>query len=217
VTQTPTSGHSHKVTGWILGVAAVLLVLAVIGVVILIRRRRRLERRKSVGSSIASVEAGPGGRITPFNPNPIEATDHEPATLVVQQQLLSGAPEVEPAPDLHVLSSTVTLPPQAVVPHPRPVPPVPAGLSSKQLARLRMEALSSEQSNGQSSSSNGSPSRSTSPSTVVTGQSTSGGTSGSETRRLQSEVESLRREMRELRTERFEAPPPSYSEGGVGA
>jgi len=209
VGQPPTSGKtSHsKVAGPIIGVVAALLVLVVIAVV-LVRRRRRRDRRKSVGSSIASLEAGPGGRISPFNPNPVETTYHEPATLVERQQLLSGPSEVEPAPDLHVLSST--LPP--VVPRSRPVEPVPAGLSSKQLARLRMEALSSQRSNGQASSSSESPSQSTSPSTVVTGR--SGATSTSDTRRLQSEVESLRREMRELRTERFEAPP-SYSEGGV--
>ena len=208
--QPPTSGKtSHfKVAGPILGVAAALLVLVVIGAVVLVRRHRRRGRRKSVESSIASVEAGPGGRISPFNSNPAETTYHEPATLVERQQLLSGPSEVEPAPDLHGLSST--LPP--VVPRPRPVEPVPARLSSKQLTRLRMEALSSQRSNGQSSSSSESPSQSTLPSTVVTSR--SGATSTSDTRRLQSEVESLRREMQELRTERFEAPP-SYSEGGV--
>jgi len=118
------------------------------------------------------------GRIPPFNSNPAETTYHEPATLVERQQLLPGPSEVEPAPDFHGLSST--LPP--VVPHSRPVEPVPARLSSRQLARLRMEALSSQRSNGQSSSSNESPTQSTLPSTVVTSR--SGATSTSDSRRL---------------------------------
>ena len=86
--------------------------------------------------------------------------------------------------------------------------PVPVGLSSKQLAQLRTAAMLSPPTHARSSSSGSQP---TYPPTIsVTDSST---TPTPDTRRLQTEVESLRREMQELRAERFEAPP-SYGEGG---
>ena len=110
---------------------------------------------------------------------------------------------------LHHLSPT----PPAVLPRSRPVVPIPPGLTSKEIAQLRAEALGSQQSDNRSTS-NGSRTAS-SPITVT--DSSSG--AGSSYRRLHTEVESLvRQEMQRLRTEGLvlEAPseaPPSYSEG----
>ncbi|KAI9513392.1 hypothetical protein F5148DRAFT_1278773 [Russula earlei] len=76
------------------------------------------------------------------------------------------------------------------------------------LARLRAEASRSQQTLTHSQSLESQPPPSF---TVVTEQ--GGPTSSSETRRLQTEVESLRREMQQLRTERLE-PPSSHTSGG---
>ncbi|KAF8497612.1 hypothetical protein F5888DRAFT_1923669 [Russula emetica] len=89
---------------------------------------------------------------------------------------------------------------------------VPVGLSDKELARLRAEVLTSQQpDNPQDSTSN--VSRPTfSPVAVAE---TGGEALPYDTRRLHSEVESLRREMERLRAEGLvNAVPPSYTEGG---
>ena len=78
------------------------------------------------------------------------------------------------------------------------VVPLPANLSSKELARLRED-------NSRSQSTSSGPLTATTELPVDA--------SSSEARRLQSEVESLRREMQELRAERFEAPPLYHEDG----
>ena len=113
---------------------------------------------------------------------------------------------------LHRLSQTPT--PPNVLPRSRPPAPIPAGLSSKQVARLRAEALAggSPQRSRSGSSTNVSHSESTSsPENAVT---ESGEAKSSlDTRRLHSEVESLRREMERLRAEgAIVEAPPSYTE-----
>ena len=115
---------------------------------------------------------------------------------------------------LRQLSQTST--PPTVLPRSRPVASVPAGLSGKAVARLRAEALASGSSPRQSyngSSPNVSrPESTSSPENAVAESGEA--TSSFDTRRLHSEVESLRREMERLRAEGvvIEAPP-GYTEG----
>jgi hypothetical protein len=97
----------------------------------------------------------------------------------------------------------------------RAAPVFPAGLSSKEIARLRAEALSggSPRQSDSDSSPNVSYHESTpSPANIVTERGEEN--SSLDTRRLHSEVESLRREMERLRAEGvvIEAPP-GYTEG----
>ena len=94
---------------------------------------------------------------------------------------------------LHASTPSDSLGPSSRVASP-PLPP-PVGLSSKELARLR-------QVSSQPQSTDPLPSGSL-PANIERGVTTS----SSEARRLQSEVESLRREMQQLRAERSEAPP----------
>ena len=187
-------------------IGSVAVVLIAIGAVVFLRRRRKVRKRKSVQSSFSTsfVDGGPSASITPFNPIPL--TQQGSDSWIEQQQLLSDYRDTEAAPEPHGLSST----PAPVLPRSRPVAPVPPGLSDKQLARIRTEALNSQQSSSHQSTSNSSPSQSSTSPIATTEQSRA--RSSSETRRLQSEVEILRREMQQLRTERFEAPP-SYTEG----
>ena len=173
-----------------------------IGIVVFVRRRRRRPRPRS----ILSDSSGDVSQVitTPFNPIPSEAT-LDSGSRVAQQPLLPGDHEAEMVA-LHGLSSTLP----AVVPRSQPVAPVPVGLSGKELARLRAEALSSEQSQNPSTSN---LSQSTSSPNAV--NESSGATSSYDPRRLQSEVDSLRREMERLRTEGLvvTGAPPSYTEG----
>ena len=131
--------------------------------------------------------------VTPFNP-----------TLAVLTPLDTASPAWTTSEGL-LSSSEPTLSPIAAS--------VPVGLTGKELARLRSAPMGSTPSHARSSSSGSQP---TSPPTISA--STSDRTTATptlETRRLQSEVESLRREMQQLRvrTEAFEAPP-SYGDGG---
>jgi hypothetical protein len=94
------------------------------------------------------------------------------------------------------------------VPRSGPVAPLIAGLSSKEVARLRAEALSPQASHNRSTS-NGQITPSSSAGTEP-----SGAASSYDPQRLHSEVESLRREMERLRTEGLVVEaPPSYTEG----
>jgi len=194
--------HTGAIAGAVAGgVAAILLV---IGAIVFVRRRRRLSKRRSAGSifSTSFVEGGPPVTVTPFNPSTLDTAQQGSGSWMEQQQLLPEHSDGGTAFDPRSLSST----PAPTLPRSRLVAPVPPGLSSKELARLRTEA---QQTYTQHSSDT---TQSSSTPTVFTAQ--SGVTSPSETRRLQSEVESLRREMLQLRTERFE-PPPSYTTGDV--
>jgi hypothetical protein len=94
------------------------------------------------------------------------------------------------------------------IPRSRPVVPFPPGLSSKEVARLRAEALSSQAPHNLLTS-NLPPSTSTS-----SAGSEPSGASSYDPQRLHSEVESLRREMERFRTEGLVVEaPPSYTEG----
>ena len=174
-----------------------------------VRRRRRLRRCKSVQSSILGSFVGVGlpATITPFDPIRLDATPHGSGSRAERQELLSTPPDAGSALDSYSVSSTST--PALVLPLSQPVAPVPTGLSCKELARLRTEAPSSQNTFSPQSPDTLQPS---SPPTAVTEQ--SGAIQSSEAQRLQSEVESLRIQVRQLQvhTERFESPP-SYTSG----
>ena len=197
--------HIGIIAGAVTG--SVVAVLVVIAAIAFVRRRRRLRRRKSVQSSILGsfVGVGPPATITPFDPICLDATSHGSDSRTEGQELLSIHPDAGSALDSYSLSSTST--PAMVIPLSQPVAPVPTGLSSKELARLRTEALSSQNTVSPQSPDTPQPS---SPPTAVTEQ--SGAIQSSEAQRLQSEVESLRREMQRILTERLESPP-SYTSG----
>ncbi|KAH8977285.1 hypothetical protein EDB86DRAFT_3092613 [Lactarius hatsudake] len=99
-----------------------------------------------------------------------------------------------------------------------PLPPLqraallPVGLSSKELARLRSEAARPPPTFSRPPSGG---SQSTGFPTIRTTERNTRATIPQDARRLQTEMETLRREMQELRAERFEAPPSYVS--GAGA
>jgi hypothetical protein len=169
--------------------------ILVVGSIVFVRRRRTRGQddfRKSDGSSFSGTdfEARPQMTVTPFNPTLAGA-----APLEVGSQIWS--PSDGP--------SSTSEPP---LPSAQSVAPVPVGLSSKELALLRSTAMLSPPTHARSSSSGSQP---TYPPTIGATESTVAPTPVPW--RLQTEVESLRREMQELRAERFEAPP-SYGDGG---
>ncbi len=131
--------------------------------------------------------------VTPFDPT----LAGEAGSQTNWQQLWTGPVEPEIVPLVHAPT-----PSDSPEPSPR-VAPIPTGLSSKELARLRRDI-----------------SRPQSTDALLSGPSSAAipergaATSSSEAQRLHSEVESLRREMQELRAERFEAPPGYASEDG---
>ena len=143
------------------------------------------------------MEGSSQSTITPFNPSALDTTQQGPYSWVEQQRLLPEHPDGRVASDPRS-PSPMSAP---VLPRSRPVAPVPSGLSSKVLARLRTEALQTyvQQSSDATQSS----------STLAVNTTQNGATSSSETRRLQSEVDMLR-----LHIVRLE-PPPSYTSGDV--
>jgi hypothetical protein len=185
------------VGGTIVGVAAIF---AMIGIVTFAQRRRRWRhfRPRSILSTV-----GPQMISSPFGPNSFDA--HRDSGISTEQQpLVIGDPEAEMAARHHLSSF-----PPAVPPLLRQMGPVPVGLSDKELARLRAEALCSPQPhNFRISALN--MSQPMSPSNTFT----ESGDSSLDTRRLHSEFESLRREVERLREEGLVVgAPPSYAEG----
>ena len=189
--------------GTIVGVAAIF---AVIGVVTFVHRQRR--RRHSRPGSILSTDSGDAGPmiVSPFDPNSFDANRRDSGISAEQQPLVIGDPEAEMVA-LHGRSYSM----HAVLPPLRqePVAPVPAGLSDKELARLRAESLSSPQrQNFRISALN--MSQPMPPLNTFTGP----GEPALDTRRLHSEFESLRQEVVRLREEGMAfVAPPSYAEG----
>jgi hypothetical protein len=160
------------------------------------------------------MEADPHVMVTPFDPNSYssEQITQGSSRTELRPLIATEDPEGEMVA-LRRLAQT-SAPPTALA-RPRPVvAPVPAGLSGKEVARLRAEALAggSHRQPHNGSSPNVSHSESTSSSANAV---TEPGEANSsfDTRRLHSEVESLRREMERLRAEGviIEAPP-GYTE-----
>ncbi len=156
-------------------------------------RRGQSHRRESAGhdSPGGVINLHPQITVTPFNsmgPTLTGAAQLHAGSQTGQQQWLVYGPsssEGSPLPSPRVLSESV-----------------PVGMSSKELAQLRSR---SQPTDGHLL--NPSP-------TITTDRGAATSSSRAEDQRLhwQSEVESLRREMQQLRTERFEAPPSYASE-----
>ncbi|KAH9077812.1 hypothetical protein EDB83DRAFT_2514525 [Lactarius deliciosus] len=194
-TSPESKSHTGPIAGGAAGGVAALLAIGVIAIVAR-RRRRRSRRRKSIGSLFESdfMEPDLPMTLTPFNP--IHTGVAELGTgSQTNWQRQSVEPEIVPL--VHAPT-----PSDSPMPSPRMVP-VPVGLSSKELARLREDNSRSQSTDALTPG----PS-----STAIIEQGIA--TSPLEARRLQSEVEALRREMQQLRVERFEAPPGYASEDG---
>jgi len=189
--QPTASSHTGAIAGAAVG--SVVAVLLVIGAAVFVRRRKSA-RAKPL---IPFVERSSQSTITPFNPSPLDTTQQGPYSWVEQQRLLPEHPDGRVASDPRSPSPMSS----PALPRSRPVAPVPPGLSSKELARLRTEALQTyvQQSSDTTQSS----------STLAVSTTQNGAASSSETRRLQSEVDMLR-----LHIVRFE-PPPSYTSRDV--
>ncbi|KAH9063195.1 hypothetical protein EDB87DRAFT_1558516 [Lactarius vividus] len=198
-TTSKATSHTGAIAGGIAG--GVVALILVVGTIVFARRRRRQDDfRKSTGTSFSGVamEAGSHVTVTPFSP------------------ILAAAASLEAG---YQSRSTSEGPSFASEPPPPPLPAqsaalatVPVGLTDKELARLRSAATHSLPTSHARTPSSGSQPTVTYPSTIGTSEGSTS-TPTTETRRLQSEVEFLRREMQELRAERFEAPP-SYGTGG---
>ena len=187
------------------GVAAIFAVVGVVTFVQRRRRRRRSRPRSILSFSTDSMDVGPQLMVTPFDPSSSETTQVS-GISAEQQPLVIGDPNAEIVALQHLSSS-----PPSILPLSPPVAPVPVGLSDKEMARLRTEALNSPQPRHIGvSTSNASQSMSSPSAVTESGEAMS----PYDTRRLHSEVESLRREMERLRAEGLViAAPPSYTEG----
>jgi len=152
--------------------------------------------------------------VTPFDPYFPLATQDSGITTV-QQPLVTQ----EPGAETVALRRPSSLPP-IPLPISRPVTPVPVGLTGKELARWRAEALTSQQPDnprlGGSTSNVPRLTVTSSQTAIADNAETGGAASPYDTRRLHSEFESLRREVDRLRAEGVViTAPPSYT-GGNG-
>jgi len=160
------------------------------------------------------MEASPQAIVTPFGSDSrsyeVIPQDSINSTGTEQRPLISVEDPAGDMVTLHHLSSGSTSP--AAVSSSRPAAPAPAGLSGKEMARWRA-ALSSQP---QSESHNRSTLDMSQPTSSLANNVSESGERPSpyDSRRLHSEVKSLRREMERLRAEGviIEAPP-SYPEG----
>lgn len=182
--QSAASSHSGAIAGAIVGVAAVLLG---VGATVFVRRRKSARSNFSTSFGEGSTPA----TITPFNPSPLDTTQQGSDSWVRQQQLLLE-PEGDMAFDPRSFSSIPTPARQLS----RQMAPVPPGLSSKELARLRTEARQTYVQNSSDTTQS-----SSTPSIFME----NGVTSSSDSQRQQSEAD-----MQQLHIVRFERPP-SYS------
>ena len=191
--QSQSQSHIDAIAG-----GAVGGVLAIGAITLVVRRRRRRSRRRRSLFKRDVVDSGLPVTVTPLKPTPTGAAEPETAPQTNWQQPRTEAVEPEIVPLVHALT-----------PLDLPMPSsFPVGLSGKELARLRAESSHSPL---------------TSPDALPSGPlltattERNADTSSSEARRLQSEVESLRREMQQIRAEIFESPPgyEAYEDGGA--
>ena len=175
-----------------------------------VKRRRRWRRTRPISilsSSNDVMDFGSHLIVTPFDPNSSDLTQ-DSGISAEQQPFLIGNSEAEMVALQYLAPSFLP----TVLPLPRPVAPVPVGLSDKEMARLRSEALSSPQPVLGGLTSNVSPSMSSPNDITESGEAMP--QTPYDTWRLHSEVESLRREMVRLREEGLVNPaPPSYTDG----
>ncbi len=151
-------------------------------------------------------------RVTPFNLSLHGETQSDPALRVLLQD--SPTTPSEAAALIADCESPSAIPPRHPY-SPSLLSPLVNSLSSKELARLRAETSGSRQTstNMESSGPQAQPEPDDVP--IVTAVPEQVATvPPSETRELRSVVESLQREMQQLRAERFDAPP-SYSDDGA--
>ncbi|KAH9000741.1 hypothetical protein EDB86DRAFT_3075191 [Lactarius hatsudake] len=192
-TTSKAASHTGAIAGGVAGGFAGLILVA--AAIALIRRRRRQDNfgnspRTSFSGSLMNV--GPHMTVTPFIPT------------------LAGAAPLDAGSQFGTKSDGPSSTSESPLPPLQGVAPILVGLTSKELARMRSAADRFPLAGHARTSSNGS--QPVYPSTISTTERSSTATPTPETRRLQSEVKILRREMQELRAERFEAPP-SYGEG----
>ena len=213
---------SHKkrniaaIAGGVIGGA--VAIFALIGTSLFAQRRwgrKRARPRSILSFSTDSIETDPHVIVTDPNSYSSEeiAQGSRNSTLAEQRPLMATeGPEGELVV-LRRLSQSAT--PPTVHARTRSVAPVPAGLSRKEMARLRAEALASGSPRQPHNGSSPNVSHSESRSSPENGVTESGEvTSPLEAQRLQSEVESLRWEMERLRAEGLITDaPPSYTEG----
>jgi hypothetical protein len=195
-----TKSNIAAIVGGVIGGIAALL--SVVGIALFVQRRRwRRSRPRSILSD--SMEADSDMMmVTPYNTVPSQAIQ-DSRTWAEQQPLVSEDPGAEMVAP-HDLSST----PPTLLPRSRAVAPFPVGLSGKEIARLRAEALNSHHSHNNSTSN-----VSLTTSSENAAPESSGANSSYDSWRLHTEFESLRREVELLRTEGVVPAPPSYTEG----
>ena len=196
-------------------IISTIAALALIGAVILVFIWYRRKYNTIGGSSVSSsgvMEAALGSRVevTPFVSSRHEITHGDPMTGTGWQQPQSGLPAtVVTDADVHDPYSS----PSGL--HSQSPASVPVGLSDKGLARIRAENLRSQPAiHTITVALPGDASRSPSPSLPATATEQRGSpTSQPLFRTLQSQVDRLWREMRQLRAERLGSEaPPSYAE-----
>jgi hypothetical protein len=193
-TTTTTAGTSSKshVGAIVGGVIGGLAALIAISTITFITWRRRRQDPASAGYSSEYIQRHPEVAVTPFNPMGSTVTcgtavsDAASQATEQQQQQLVSSSEGSSSPSFLR---------------------VPAGLSGKELAQLRSTRSQPSQSPNSESAPN------TSPPAATTDRSSAVPPSQDQ-RPWQSDVESLRREMEQLRAERLEPEaPPSYFTG----
>jgi len=209
-TPQPKTPHVGVVARAVIGIIAALVLLAAV-ILGFIWYRRRYNIRRSWAFSSDVMEPASGIDVTPFVPNRPEMTHGNPMTRTVWQQPHSG------------LSATVATDGDAHDPYSSPsglhsqLPTsVPVGLSDKELARMRAENLPSRPASIDAITVNllGDANGSQYPSFPAPATEPRGSpTSVPLFRTLQSQVDRLWREMRQLRAERLGSEaPPSYAE-----
>jgi len=208
-TPQPKTSHVGVVARAVISTVAALILLAAV-ILGFIWYRRRYNDRRSSAFSRGIMESASGVEVTPFVSSRPEMTHGDPMTGTVWQQPQSGLPAtVATDADAHdPYSSRPGL-------HSQSPASIPVGLSDKELARMRAEnQLSRPAIDTVTVDLPGDASGSQSPSFPATVTEQRGSpTSLPLFRTLQSQVDRLWREMRQLRAERLGSEaPPSYAE-----
>ena len=166
--------------------ALLLLVFGIVAFILWRRRTRRRNIRESLVTSYADTQLGSGMELTPFILTHLDGTHGDPEPWMEWQQHQSGQQ-----------SSSISA----------------IGLSSKELARMRAENLLSQPATTHPTLDER-PYQPLFPPVAATEQTAT--TSPPMFRTLQSQVDRLWREMRQLRAERPDSEaPPSYVERAV--